>query len=632
MNSYVTLVFPVITGLLLLYYYSYYCTASLPAKGTTEWITRAVERHRFSFTFKRHKLERRDIIPMLVLTAVFTFLAFFGLGDSEVPQSYYHFSVPGEAVSIRLSEDVYLGSMYYHTGMYAGNYKLKLSEDGKNYHEQIAEEDGDFVMNQKYSQLYKWLIPDIDESLEKVRFIIIVAEKAPLELNEIALFDRNGDLIPVSEITCFRAPELFDEQELVPELPSYMNSMYFDEIYHGRTANEHIRNIYPYEVSHPPLGKLLISIGIRAFGMTPLGWRFIGALFGVAMLIIMYIFLKNMFGKTVIATCATLVFGFDFMRFVQTRIATIDTYGVIFILLSYFFMYRYITQDYDTRFGRTVPPLLLSGLFFGIGCASKWIVVYAGIGLAVLYAIHQVKRVSYMRRDEQRTGGYLVKTLSLSVVFFIIVPVIIYCLSYIPYGLACGMKLEDGMLLSRRFYKIIWDNQKFMLGYHGKLESTHPYSSEWWSWILDIRPILYYRDTYIEGTKSAFAAFGNPVVWWGGLLAMIAMAVRAVKYRDGKAIFILIGYLSQILPWVVISRIVFIYHYFPSVLFLVMAIAHCMNTIWERKQGRYKAAIYGFTAGAGALFAMFYPVLTGVRVPTWYATNFLRWIPGKWPF
>ena len=47
----------------------------------------------------------------------------------------------------------------------------------------------------------------------------------------------------------------------------------FDEIYHARTAYEHILGMKPYENSHPPLGKLFISLGILAFGMNPFGWR-----------------------------------------------------------------------------------------------------------------------------------------------------------------------------------------------------------------------------------------------------------------------------------------------------------------------------------------------------------------------
>ena len=133
------------------------------------------------------------------------------------------------------------------------------------------------------------------------------------------------------------AAALFDEQGTVPAMPTWYNSGYFDEIYHPRTAYEHIRGIYPYEITHPPLGKLIMSLGIQIFGMTPFGWRFMGALFGVGMLPLLYVFLKNLFGKTAVAACGTALFAFDFMHLTQTRIATIDTYGVFFILAMYFF-------------------------------------------------------------------------------------------------------------------------------------------------------------------------------------------------------------------------------------------------------------------------------------------------------
>lgn len=99
-------------------------------------------------------------------------------------------------------------------------------------------------------------------------------------LNEIAVYSPYGDQLV---ITSADAPELCDEQEHVPDAASFMNSSYFDEIYHVRTAIEHQKDIWPYEVSHPPLGKLIIGIGISLFGVTPFGWRFMGTLFGVLM-------------------------------------------------------------------------------------------------------------------------------------------------------------------------------------------------------------------------------------------------------------------------------------------------------------------------------------------------------------
>lgn len=159
-----------------------------------------------------------------------------------------------------------------------------------------------------------------------------------------------------------------------------MNSTYFDEIYHARTAYEHILGLEPYENTHPTLGKLIISVGIRIFGMNPFGWRFMGTLFGVLMLPALYHFLKRLFGSTFLCTAGTVLFAFDFMHYVQTRIATIDTYAVFFIILMYDAMLVFIQHDLKTdSFKKLLPPLLLSGIFMGFGIASKWTVAYGAV-------------------------------------------------------------------------------------------------------------------------------------------------------------------------------------------------------------------------------------------------------------
>jgi len=414
---------------------------------------------------------------------------------------------------------------------------------------------------------------------------------------------------------------------------THMNNMYFDEIYFVRTAVEHIENINPYEISHPPLGKEIISASIIFFGMSPLGWRLLGALFGVLMLVIMYIFIKNMFGRSSIAICGTLLFGFDFMRFVQTRMATIDTYAVMFILLAFFFMYRYITTDPEADFKKSLLPLALSGIFFGLSFAVKWIGFYAGAGLLIIYIIRLYQLNSYYSSKGKRDfGEYLSKTLLYSVLFFVIIPVFVYYLTYIPYGLARGMRIADGMLWSTNFFNLVWSNQVIMFSYHSQLVAEHPFSSVWWQWILNTHPILYVNGVVDTG-RATFGAFGNPVVWWGGFLAMVIMGIRVFTHRDGKALFILIGFLSQLLPWVAVTRILFAYHYFPSTLFLVLALAHTFNTIAERwkekKLGKFM--VYGYTTMAGTVFAVFFPVLSGVYLPVLYYRFFIKWF-NTWPF
>jgi len=412
---------------------------------------------------------------------------------------------------------------------------------------------------------------------------------------------------------------------------THMNNMYFDEIYFVRTAVEHIENINPFEISQPPLGKLIIASSIQTAGMTPFGWRLFGAILGVLMLVVMYIFIKNMTGRTIVATSGTLLLGFDFMRFVQTRIATIDTYVVLFILTAFFFMYRYITTNPDAPLRRSLLPLALSGIFFGLSFAVKWIGFYAGVGLLILYVIRLVQLgLHYGTVGKRGFGKYLSKTLLFSICFFVIIPLIIYYLTYIPYGFARGMQQGGNMLFNADFFQLVWGNQIAMFNYHSRLVAEHPFSSVWWQWILNVRPILYVNDIS-NNTRATFGAYGNPVVWWGGFVAMVIMVFRVVKHHDGKALFILIGYLSQLLPWVAVTRILFAYHYFPSTLFLVLALSHLFSIVMDLKRKSRKVIVFGYTTMAGLVFAVFYPSLSGMYMPNWYYVYLVRWF-NTWPF
>ena len=488
-------------------------------------------------------------------------------------------------------------------------------------------------MAQHYADLYKWLkiTPDNPQYVRYLRLTGRADKDGLLELGELALYSNlegnPNSLISVGELgTQAGDTPLFDEQEMVPDKPSWYNSTYFDEIYHARTAQEHIRGVFPYEISHPPLGKLFLSLGIRAFGMTPFGWRFMGTLFGVGMVPLLYVFLKNLFGKTVVALCGAALFAFDFMHLTQTRIATIDTYAVFFILLMYYFLYRYLTLPAGPPFRKGAVWLFLSGLFWGIGAASKWTVIYGGVGLALIYFIGLIFHLRDWPKDQKKAlMPWLWKTLAFSVLCFVLIPAVIYLLSYLPYVQAKG----DVSLSS--LWREMWDNQKYMFTYHQGVHDSHPYSSRWYQWLVDARPILYYLDsTSVPGCKTAFAAFSNPVLCWGGLLAILSLAVHLFRNRCGKALLILIGYFSQLAPWFAIGRITFAYHYFPSILFLALAMSYLFDALLE-VEPKGKKAVYAITGTAVGLYAVFYPVLIGLSIPNWYSSNLLRWFP-SWPF
>ena len=600
------------------------------------------EQPRFTFAGRCHPLVRRDAIPILLITAVYAVTAFAHLGSLRAPQSAWDFG-SGESATFSLPEAVQVSQLWYYPNLGTGKYQVEISEDGVTWLTLWSRTETDeagseetvyywadstgygesFAMTQNYNQLFKWN-EIVFENPQYIRYLRITgqANKGLLELGEVALFDMAGNRVEVPG----SVSPLFDEQDMVPDKPTYYDEAYFDEIYHPRTAWEHIRGIAPYEISHPPLGKLIMGVGIRLFGMTPFGWRFMGTLFGVGMLPLLYVFLKNLFGRTSIATCGTILLAADFMHLTQTRLATIDTYAFFFILLMYWFMYRYLTLPAGTPFRKCALPLFLSGLFWGIGAASKWTVIYGCTGLVVLYFIGLYQKVRDWPAEQPGRVKWVFQILGFSVLVFAVIPAAIYTLSYLPYAMAEGDTSLTGLISA------MWENQKYMLSYHSGVTDSHPYSSRWYQWLFDIRPILYYMDNDVAGYTTRFAAFVNPVVCWGGLLAVASCAVQAVRRRCARALFIFIGYLAQLVPWFFIGRITFAYHYFPSVLFLVLALCYVFHTLAEREEMvNWKPAMFAVTGGAVGLYALFYPVLVGIQIPTWYSNNVLGWFP-SWPF
>ena len=622
-------IFPVVLIGLIVAFFIKYKREMSPRMGTLEWIQN-FDKPKFSLDGKSHPMERKDLLPLLIILAVYAIVAFTNLGSTKDPQSFYTFEGDNDSVVIDLGEQKEISSIMYYSGLYPGDYDLYYSSNGSNWvrlRDANAQPDAngdvnDAAMHQSYADLFKWQYASIGDTSISTRFIRIVARTLPMELGELALYDEHGRLVNVSGVDSV----LLDEQNTIPDSPSWFNSMYFDEIYHGRTAYENIKNIYPYEITHPPLGKIIISLGIRIFGMTPFGYRFMGAFFGVLMLLPLYILLKNMFGKTKVAMCGTLLFAFEFMHFTQTRIATIDTYGVFFTLLSFLFMWRWMTAPYTAKLRTTWLDLFLCGLSFGLGCACKWTVLYAGVGLAALWLLRAIMK--YRAVGLGHYGRELLGTIGLSVLFFIVIPVIIYCLSYIPYGLALGYKMP-GMLTDGNYYKLIWDNQVYMLTYHNGVNQTHPYSSRWYQWLFDVRPILY--DLQYNGeTKSAFGAFNSPLISWAGLAALISIVFAFWKRRKPQAVLIWAGYLCQFLPWVIITRTTFAYHYFGCILFLTIAISFVFDELIERRS-KNDRLVYAFTGLNTALFVLFYPVLSGVEASVQFCLNVLKWFP-SWPW
>ena len=130
----------------------------------------------------------------------------------------------------------------------------------------------------------------------------------------------------------------------------------FDEIYFARAGEEYLKHVAIYETTHPPLTKLLITLsmmlfgGLHGLGDTSVGWRFLDVVFGALVVMLLYVFAKQVTGSRVFAGIAALLLIVDGMHFVQSRIATPEGFVVFFSLAAVYAFYRFwIAEQVSVR-------------------------------------------------------------------------------------------------------------------------------------------------------------------------------------------------------------------------------------------------------------------------------------------
>ena len=592
-----------------------------------------VTRAKVTPTRKMSKFGMADIIGMVTITIIYSIIAFARLGNMSAPETAYSVNESGEIV-LDLGEKANITKVWDYLGYQNNPHYILEYTDNPSYGWTIYKtgnksDDENKTDYWDAGSVFCWNSMDVNISARYLR-ISAAEENSNDSLLEIVL--QKEDEETIVPINAGDYPELFDEQELFDGRASAMNGTYFDEIYHGRTAYEMIHDLYCYENTHPPLGKVFIAGGVLLFGMNPFGWRFAGTLFGVFMVPVIYLFARRFFDKPWISIITTLLFTFDFMHFAQTRIATIDVFVTLFIMLSYYFMYWYMqTSFYDTKLSKTFIPLGLCGISMGFSWASKWTGIYASVGLCILFFYHMYCRYrEFMyasRRPKGETEGIshdhiiknfmpcFTKTIIFCCVFFVLIPAVIYVMSYIPFN--------DGS--DRGLIAKVIEAQHTMFDYHSNLDATHPYSSTWYQWPIMYRPIWYYSSVIGDGTlREGISAFGNPLVWWAGIPAAFYMVYLLIMKKDKNAGFLLVDYLSQYAPWFLVSRVVFIYHYFPSVPFVTVMLGYSLYNLVEWKP-KLKKVVYAYVAVAIGLFVLFYPVLSGYPITAEYAVKYLKW-------
>jgi len=388
----------------------------------------------------------------------------------------------------------------------------------------------------------------------------------------------------------------------------FPQSYYFDEVYFAFTAQEMAKGNksawqvpeveapkdLAYEWTHPPLGKEISTLGILIFGDNTFGWRFFQAFFGVLGTLFIFLLGRNLFNNGV-GLIAALLYTFESFIFVLSRIAMVDIFIANFVLLASLFVVKYAKS-------RKTIFLILTGIFCGASISIKWSGVYiweflAGVSFFLIYYFEVYSSDS----EGSSYVSALLKIFPRMIIAFVLIPLIIYVATYIPF-FYFGNSIGDFINL-----------QGQMLGYHSGVTETHPYQSQWWMWPLLIKTVYMYFEN-LGGQYAHIYALGNPFIWWTGCLFLIAGVVQVIRKESPALIFTVVSVFAYWLPWALSPRkVTFLYHFLPALLFVIIISAYFLDSIWNKsKYGKIIVVMYIMTAIG--VFIYFYPIIAAVPI------------------
>lgn len=385
---------------------------------------------------------------------------------------------------------------------------------------------------------------------------------------------------------------------------SHPKTRNFDEFHYIPSALQWLGLKENQNWEHPPLAKLLIAVGVGLFGDEPIGWRIMATLFGALTLVGMYRLALALFNDDRRAgwICVLLTL-FNQLLYVQARIAMLDTFMVAFLVWALWAYTRALdSKVFHPGYAR------LGAVFMGFAIACKWFAIVPWLMILGLMFLQALRLKSRARFQDLLVYG-------------ILLPATCYFATFLPYLL---IEKEP----PHTFWSIFTDMQTRMLDGQRRVVNPHPYNSTWIEWILMKRPIWYAFDR--EGEKNELVRgvllLGNPVIMWGGLVAIAGAAIYGVIESLKKksietswsALWIVYFWLGMATCWIVVPRkVAFYYYYYPAAMMLSLAL-----TYWLVKLKK-SPLVWIFIGIVCGVFIYFFPILGALPIR---GDSFTRWM------
>lgn len=441
--------------------------------------------------------------------------------------------------------------------------------------------------------------------------------------------------------------------------------MVFDEVYHARAAGEYLIAVKPLEWVHPPLAKLIISIGVYFYQLTGVGWRVVPVIAGTMLLASVYCLGRFTLPQRWQALIATLMLACDGVYFVQSRMAMTNIFATCFQVTALMLTWRFIQYYWHSENRKRVIVYFLITVFMsGLSLATRWTSLYSYgfiiLAFGFIIMIPSTIRLApaggmpeaempivespevdeqenllpvllplrvYLRQALDGFTGLLSRvrwTLNgkvagmwvLMPLITLAIPAILYLIAYTPFFVNYGYDLPK-----------VLQEQVNIWNYHKNLTDPHPYYSAWYTWPWLGRPTWYYFQSYANNLIGGILAIGNPAIWWFSMPCVLTVICIGLLRRKLNILYLGVACLFMYLPWGMSPRTLNYAHYFfEAVPYACLSAAALMGFVvnhYKQKGVSLAAAYFGLVV---FMFVLFYPIYSALPIPGWYY-NLLRWFP-----
>jgi len=168
-----------------------------------------------------------------------------------------------------------------------------------------------------------------------------------------------------------------------------------------------LKSFYIFDT--PPMPKYLGALMLIIFGFSESALRLIPAIFGIATVLLTYLFAKKFYNKNTGLLAASFV-AFSFIHIQFSRYFQLEVMLSFFFLMAFYYFFDF-TENRKKNYA-------LFGIAVALGLLTKFIMIYALVSIILISIIY--RHVSFRRRPQFSVtmDNFLLKALIVAVVLF----------------------------------------------------------------------------------------------------------------------------------------------------------------------------------------------------------------------